>query len=135
MHPFQEVIACCKVLYHPRASHTSTVTLPRFGNSSTQGRHAQASPEASVGWKGRCVAPTPPPPHLPPHTSPRPPALIHPLLSARKTRIKRRKVNMEKIQGREGTLGEETHYCRNLCRIFFFFPAAAVAHADAGSFV
>lgn len=53
--------------------------------------------------------------HLPPPT-----ALIHPLLSARKTRIKRRKVNMEKIQGWEGTLGEETHYCRNLCRIFFF---------------
>lgn len=79
MHPFQEMIACCKVLYHPRASHTSTVTLPRLGNSSTQGRHAQASPEASVGWKGgmRCSNASPPPPSTtPPAPSSNPPAPV-----------------------------------------------------------
>lgn len=116
---FLEIIPCCKVLYHPCASHAYTVTPVRLANISKQGHDAQTIPEASVGWRGDALLQR----YRVCELCKRfPPALIHALLSARKTGIKRRKVNMEKIQGREGTLGEETHYRRNLCRIFLRGP-------------
>lgn len=95
---FQEIIPCCKVLYHPRASHTYMVTPPRLANIPTQGRHAQMIPEASVGWRGYALLQRY---RVCALRKRFPPALIHMLLSARKTGIKRRKVNMEKIQGRK----------------------------------
>lgn len=101
MRRFRQMIPRCKVLNHPRASHTYTVTP--LVNISTQGRHAWKIPEARVGWRGGRIAPTLQ--GLRALCERFPPALIHPRLSARKTGIKRRKVNMEEIQGREGTLG------------------------------